>query len=153
MALPSRQRCAANRLARALCYLVLPVALVVSQAYSQKVLQPPNPDPSAAQANAVLKFMPLLIGYFSLNVPSGLGIYWFTNNLFSTLQTMFIRQRFNAQNPPRDDDDDSIDVNASEPAFKSKVLDQADGFNAPAPSTGSKKTSSSGGKTKRRKRR
>lgn len=83
----------------ACCYLILPVLLVVSQAYSQKLLQPPNQDPSAAQANQVLKFMPLLIGWFSLNVPSGLGVYWVTNNLVSTLQTLFIRSRVDTDIP------------------------------------------------------
>lgn len=138
----------------ALCYLVLPVLLVASQAYSQKLLQPPNQDPSAAQANNVLKFMPLLIGWFSLNVPSGLGVYWVTNNLVSTLQTLFIRSRFNAENPAVEA---GPDVGAGSPPIelKATTLDKAEGFTgrAPkpessAPSGGAKKTSK-----KRRKRR
>ena len=46
----------------AVCYLVLPVALVVSQFITQKILQPPNQDESAQQTNAILKFLPLMIG-------------------------------------------------------------------------------------------
>ncbi len=28
-----------------------------------------------------------MVGYFSLNVPSGLGVYWIANNLITTLTT------------------------------------------------------------------
>jgi len=57
----------------------IPVLLVISQSASMKLLQPPedpNADPDAPNPNAVLKFLPLLIGWFSLNVPAALGIYW-----------------------------------------------------------------------------
>ena len=33
-------------------------------------------DPSQKNSLLVLKFLPLMIGYFSLSVPSGLSIYW-----------------------------------------------------------------------------
>lgn len=35
-----------------------------------------NNDPSQQGAQAVVKFLPLLIGYFALSVPSGLSLYW-----------------------------------------------------------------------------
>ena len=31
-----------------------------------------------------------MIGYFSLNVPSGLTLYWFTNNLVTTAQQVYL---------------------------------------------------------------
>lgn len=76
----------------AICYLVLPVALVVSQFATQKILQPPAQDESAQSTNAILKFLPLMIGYFSLNVPSGLTLYWFTNNLLTTGQQVLLKR-------------------------------------------------------------
>lgn len=33
-----------------------------------------------------------MIGYFSLSVPSGLSIYWFTNNILSTAQQLWLRK-------------------------------------------------------------
>lgn len=33
-----------------------------------------------------------MIGYFSLSVPSGLSIYWFTNNILSTAQQVWLRK-------------------------------------------------------------
>ena len=51
-----------------------------------QLMQPPkNDDPNAPDANAILKFLPLMIGYFSLNVPAALGIYWVANNFITTV--------------------------------------------------------------------
>nr|XP_048324524.1 inner membrane protein PPF-1, chloroplastic [Ziziphus jujuba var. spinosa] len=74
-------------------YLVLPVLLVVSQFVSMEIMKPPQTD-DPAQKNTLLvfKFLPLMIGYFSLSVPSGLSIYWFTNNILSTAQQVWLRK-------------------------------------------------------------
>ena len=74
-------------------YLVMPVLLVVSQYVSQAIISPPKTDDaSAEQANAIIKFLPLMIGWFSLNVPSGLTLYWFTNNILTTAQQVYLRK-------------------------------------------------------------
>ena len=39
---------------------------------------------------------PCPAGYFSLNVPSGLTLYWFTNNLVTTAQQLYLRRSFTA---------------------------------------------------------
>jgi YidC/Oxa1 family membrane protein insertase len=58
-------------------YLVLPVLLIVSQYISMQLMQPPqSADPSQKNTQLILKFLPLMIGYFSLSVPSGLSLYW-----------------------------------------------------------------------------
>ncbi|KAE8693113.1 Inner membrane protein PPF-1 [Hibiscus syriacus] len=67
-------------------YLVLPLLLVASQYVSMELMKPPQTDPAQKNTLLVLKFLPLMIGYFSLSVPSGLSIYWFTNNVLSTAQ-------------------------------------------------------------------
>lgn len=74
-------------------YLVLPVLLVVSQFVSMELMKPPQTDdPNQKNTLLVLKFLPLMIGYFSLSVPSGLSIYWFTNNVLSTAQQIWLRK-------------------------------------------------------------
>ncbi|KAL6203226.1 hypothetical protein ACLB2K_026929 [Fragaria x ananassa] len=74
-------------------YLVLPVLLVVSQFVSMELMKPPQTDdPNQKNTLLVLKFLPLMIGYFSLSVPSGLSIYWFTNNVLSTAQQVWLRK-------------------------------------------------------------
>lgn len=76
-------------------YLVLPILLVISQFVSQKIISPPqSTDPSQQQTQNILKFIPLMIGWFSLNVPSGLTLYWFTNNIITTAQQVYLRKQF-----------------------------------------------------------
>lgn len=74
-------------------FLILPVLLVVSQFASMKLMQPDTDDPAikAQQDNPVLKVLPLMIGWFSLNVPSALCLYWMTNNIVTTASSLFIR--------------------------------------------------------------
>jgi YidC/Oxa1 family membrane protein insertase len=59
----------------------MPVLLVVSQLYMQKLMTPATADPNQAQMQNIMKFMPLMFGYFALIVPSGLTLYWFTSNI------------------------------------------------------------------------
>jgi YidC/Oxa1 family membrane protein insertase len=72
-------------------YLILPVFLVISQFVSMQLMQPKTQDPQQQQANVVLKLLPLMIGWFSLNVPSALCIYWVVNNIVTTATTVLIR--------------------------------------------------------------
>lgn len=44
-------------------------------------------------SNQVIKFLPLMIGWFSLSVPSALGLYWILNNFISTATSVFIRNK------------------------------------------------------------
>lgn len=77
----------------ATAYLVLPVLLVISQFVSMQIMQTPqSDDPSQKNTQLILKFLPLMIGYFSLSVPSGLSLYWFVNNLLSTGQQVYLRK-------------------------------------------------------------
>ena len=82
-------------------YLALPCLLVVAQSASTTLLQPPaDPNNEAAQtSNQVLKYLPLMVGFFSLNVPAGLTIYWFCNNIITTASTLYIRQTVMAEQP------------------------------------------------------
>jgi len=56
-----------------------------------------NLDDSAAASQAIIKYLPILFGFFALNVPSGLGVYWVTNTLFSTAATLLIKNQVNAE--------------------------------------------------------
>lgn len=82
-----------------IAFLILPVFLVISQFVSMELMQPPKTgDDAQQQSNAVLKFLPLMIGWFSLNVPAALCIYWVTNNIVTTATSLFIRNSM-ANNP------------------------------------------------------
>ena len=77
--------------------------MVVSQFASQKIMQPDtgaSTDPAQQQTQAILKFLPVMIGFFSLNVPAGLTLYWFANNILSTAQTVYLRKTTKAPEMP-----------------------------------------------------
>jgi len=69
-------------------FLVLPVVLVLSQFISMEIMTPKEQKESQP---AFLKVLPLMIGYFSLSVPSALSVYWVTNNFITTATSMIIR--------------------------------------------------------------
>lgn len=71
-------------------FLTIPVVLVISQFVSMQLMQPPKVEGGPEQP-AILKVLPLMIGWFSLNVPAALGIYWVANNFITTAISMQIR--------------------------------------------------------------
>jgi len=77
----------------AIGYLVLPVLLVVSQLYMQKMMTPTSDDPQQKSMSQMMMFMPFMFGYFALVVPSGLSLYWFTNNILSLVQQVVLNRQ------------------------------------------------------------
>eukprot|EP00955_Chlamydomonas_euryale_P094847 364897-Chlamydomonas_euryale.AAC.8 len=67
-------------------YLVLPALLLASMYASNAVIAPPiDPeDPNAGTSRALQLLLPLMVGFFSLNVPSGLTLYYFSNSVMTT---------------------------------------------------------------------
>lgn len=78
-----------------IAYLVMPILLIVSQVYTQKIMTPPATDPQQVQMQNIMKFMPIMFGYFALNVPSGLTLYWFTSNILGVAQHYLTKTQFN----------------------------------------------------------
>eukprot|EP00775_Hariotina_reticulata_P005563 gene5563-5800_t len=75
-------------------YLVLPILLILCQYISTSIISPPI-DPNAENANtqrALYTFLPLMVGWFSLNVPSGLGLYYLSNTVMTTLIQVWLRK-------------------------------------------------------------
>lgn len=84
----------------------MPLILVLGQSVTMSVLQPPMDEnlqgeekESFERTQGILKFLPLLIGYFSLQVPAGLTIYWLTSNAFTLSQSLAVRKYYEL-NPP-----------------------------------------------------
>ena len=72
-------------------YYVLPLAMGVTMFITQK-MQPQMGD--ARQAKMMLYFMPIFFTFIMLNLPAGLTLYIFTNNLLSIAQQAWLRRRF-----------------------------------------------------------
>uniref|UniRef100_A0A6V2B7Y2 Membrane insertase YidC/Oxa/ALB C-terminal domain-containing protein n=2 Tax=Ditylum brightwellii TaxID=49249 RepID=A0A6V2B7Y2_9STRA len=90
-----------------LAFLAMPMILVLTQSITMNAMQPPVDEnlpaeekESLERTQGILKFLPLLIGYFSLQVPAGLTIYWFTSNTFTLLQSVTVKAYYKA-NPPK----------------------------------------------------
>jgi YidC/Oxa1 family membrane protein insertase len=74
-----------------IAFLSIPIFLTISQVISMNIMQPKTDDPQQQQANVILKVLPFMVGWFALNVPAALGIYWVVNNIVTTATTMYIR--------------------------------------------------------------
>ena len=61
---------------------ILPVVVVLTTWLQNKLLTPASADPQQRAMGQTMQFtMPLMIGFFSLNFPSGLSIYWTVANI------------------------------------------------------------------------
>ena len=70
-------------------YFILPLLMGASMFFQQR-LNPEPPDPMQAK---VMKFMPIGMTFLFLFFPSGLVLYWFTNNVLSIAQQAYITKK------------------------------------------------------------
>ena len=87
-------------------YLVLPALLMVSQFLMQKWMTPAQPqtadssNPMAGMTKQMTLMMTLMFGFFTLQVPAGLTLYWVTSNLLQMLQQWVVTdERFGISKP------------------------------------------------------
>ena len=73
-------------------YVILPVLTVVTQIAMQKMTTSPaaSQDPQQAAMQQTMLIMPFMFGFITLQVPSGLTLYWVISNIFSIIQQYFI---------------------------------------------------------------
>ncbi len=78
-------------------FAIIPLLAALSTFVQSKMMQqPPNPLASEQelQAQQMTKsmslMMPLMIAYFALVTPAGLGLYWFVSNCVAILQQYFV---------------------------------------------------------------
>ena len=81
----------------ALTYLVFPLLAALTTLVQSRMMQMPasaNPTEQEQQTQQMQRTMvwisPLMIGWFALNVPAGLGLYWFVGNCVSIIQQSFV---------------------------------------------------------------
>jgi len=78
-------------------FLIFPLLAALTTLIQSRMLQMPppvNPTEQELQTLQMQRTMvwlsPLMIGYFALNVPAGLGLYWFVGNCVSIIQQSFV---------------------------------------------------------------
>jgi YidC/Oxa1 family membrane protein insertase len=75
-------------------FFVIPILVVVSTYFSNKLMTPPSTDPQMRQTNQMMQLMmPLMFGFFMLSTPVGLGIYWIVSNLIGIGQYYLTKPR------------------------------------------------------------
>jgi YidC/Oxa1 family membrane protein insertase len=78
-------------------WYLIPILVVVTTWLQSKIMQTPSTDPAMAQTNQMMMLtMPLMIGFFSLNTPIGLGIYWIVSNVIGIAQYYLTKPRMDA---------------------------------------------------------
>lgn len=67
---------------------------MAAQFASTAIISPPvDPnDENAQRTKNILAFLPLMIGYFALQVPSGLSLYYFSNTVVTSAQQIWLRK-------------------------------------------------------------
>ncbi len=73
---------------------ILPVVMIASQFYMQKMTPQANADPNQQR---MMMFMPLIFGFMFYNFPSGLVLYYLTSNLVGIAQQWFFNHTETAQ--------------------------------------------------------
>jgi YidC/Oxa1 family membrane protein insertase len=80
-----------------LAYLTIPLILVVTQTVSLYILGSFEAldnaeDQTSKTTGLVLRALPFMLGYFAMNAPAGLGLYWIFNNLLTTASTFTVKK-------------------------------------------------------------
>jgi YidC/Oxa1 family membrane protein insertase len=69
---------------------IMPVLIVVSTYLMQRMTPSAGMDPKQQQMMTLM--MPLMIGWFSFNLPSGLSVYWIVGNIILMIQQYIINK-------------------------------------------------------------
>jgi YidC/Oxa1 family membrane protein insertase len=80
-----------------LVYLIIPLlAAVTTFVQSKMIQQPPNPlateqeQQTQQMTQSMQVLMPLMIAYFAIVTPAGLGLYWFVSNCVAIIQQYLV---------------------------------------------------------------
>lgn len=65
-------------------YKILPIAIILTTVWMQKMT--PQPTVDAAQQKMMMFMMPLMLGFMSWTVASGLAVYWVVGTIVSIVQ-------------------------------------------------------------------
>jgi len=80
-----------------LCYLTIPAILVCTQTAALYLLGSfealeESGDKNSQTTGYVLRLLPFMLGWFAMNAPAGLGVYWIFNNILTTATTVAVKK-------------------------------------------------------------
>ena len=68
---------------------LLPLLMIGSMVWQQKLTPQTGTTPEQTK---MMTFMPLIFGFMFYNMPSGLVLYWFLNNMLSIVHQLFVKR-------------------------------------------------------------
>ncbi|MGQ9573386.1 MAG: YidC/Oxa1 family membrane protein insertase [Dehalococcoidia bacterium] len=72
--------------------LILALIVFASTYVQQRLATPPTTDPRTQSTNQMMLWMmPLMFAFFTLQVPSGLGVYWAMSNIVGVIMYYFVQ--------------------------------------------------------------
>lgn len=74
-------------------FFVAPILMGATMLWQQRITPVANPDPMQQK---IMMFMPIMFTVMFLNLPSGLVLYWFVNNLLGIGQQWLVNRHFTA---------------------------------------------------------
>ncbi|MGL4650606.1 MAG: YidC/Oxa1 family membrane protein insertase [Caldilineaceae bacterium] len=92
----------AGNIGHLITYLVLPILLMVTQFVMQKWMTPAptSDDPQVKTTQQITLVMTFMFGFFTLQVPAGLTLYWVTSNLLQMAQQWYMMSRTTLMTAP-----------------------------------------------------
>ncbi|MCF6095098.1 membrane protein insertase YidC [Microaerobacter geothermalis] len=75
-------------------YYILPLLAAVTTYLQTKMMGTANNNP---QAQMMLYIMPAMILFIAITLPSALSLYWVYGNIFTIIQTYFMRDQYHGQ--------------------------------------------------------
>ena len=73
-------------------FFLIPLAMGVTMFAQQKMAMSKVTDPMAQQQQKFMMFMPFMFTFFCLQMPSGMVLYWFINNLLGIGQQQLVNR-------------------------------------------------------------
>ncbi len=74
-------------------YYLIPLAMGVTMFLQQKMAMSKVTDPMAQQQQKFMMFMPFMFTFFCLQMPAGMVLYWFVNNLLGIGQQKLVNRQ------------------------------------------------------------
>lgn len=80
--------------------VIIPIVAGLSTFVQSKIAMAMNPaqddpnNPAASMTKSMTYMMPIMMGFFAINMPAGLGLYWTISNIFGILQQVILQKYF-----------------------------------------------------------
>lgn len=80
--------------------IIIPIAAGITTWLQSKIMMMMNPqqndpnNPAAAMSKSMLYMMPIMMGFFSISMPAGLGLYWTISNIFGIIQQVILQKHY-----------------------------------------------------------